>query len=165
MSVTHNPVIAALGAFGAWLLVAGPLYQAAMELRDQGSTERRELPAEVVSPRRISPWWWLVPPVAYWKYRQERERMKRAVLQVLTADEVQRILTFSNTALGWLLVAGGATCIAVKETWEFVEAMEWAWGWTLLLVAVAGMAALGNTSYQTARTSRILVAATRSDTV
>ncbi|MQY23931.1 hypothetical protein [Nocardia macrotermitis] len=162
--MTHNPVIAALGAFGAWLLVAGPLYQAAMELRDQGASERRELPEGVVPPQRISPWWWLLPPVAYWKYRQERERVKSAVLQSLSAEDVQRILTFSNTALGWLLVAGGATCIAIKETWEFVEAMEWPWGWTLLLVVLAGMAALGNTSYQTARTSRILARFTAADT-
>ncbi len=88
----ENPIIAALGALGAWLLVAGPLYQAATELRDQGLTQRRALPDTIAPSQPISPWWWLIPPVAYWRHHRERTRIKREVIGVMSTEEVQRML-------------------------------------------------------------------------
>ncbi|MFI2336688.1 hypothetical protein ACH474_25170 [Nocardia rhamnosiphila] len=61
----------------------------------------------------------------------------------------------ADTALGWLLVAAGTLCIAVKETREFVEDLGWAQGWTWLLAVVA----VGNAALQTARTPQVLEAA------
>lgn len=66
----------------------------------------------------------------------------------------------ADTALGWLLVAAGTLCIAVKETREFVEDLGWAQVWTWLLAVVAGLVAVGNAALQTARTSQVLEAAT-----
>ncbi|HCS57466.1 MAG TPA: hypothetical protein DIW80_09735 [Gordonia polyisoprenivorans] len=155
----ENPIIAALGALGAWLLVAGPLYQAATELRDQGLTQRRALPDTIAPSQPISPWWWLIPPVAYWRHHRERTRIKREVIGVMSTEEVQRMLAFSNTALGWLLVAAGATCIAIKETWEFVHMADWPPVMTWVIIVLAAAVAVGNAAMQTARTSHILAAA------
>ncbi|MFI6866730.1 hypothetical protein [Nocardia sp. NPDC050406] len=154
----HNMVIAALGAVGAWLLVAGPLHQATIELREQGLTDRANLPDPRLRPRRISPWWWLLPPVAYWKHHRERDRIKRLALETMSASDIERMLAFSNTALGWLFVAAGATLIAIKETYELVEIGHWHPAWTWIIVATALLFAVGNAALQTSRTSRILAA-------
>ena len=151
-----NPYIGAIGAIGAWLLVAGPLYQASMELREQGLAQRRQLPATVPHPRPVSGWWWLVPPVAYWKHHQQRDRLRRLVLAALPADEIERMISFSNTARGWLVVAGGATLIGVKETWELVEINEWPTFFTWVIAAAALLLSVGNAALTASRTERIL---------
>lgn len=152
----ENPYITALGALGAWLLVAGPLHQASMELREQGLAQRRELPAHIPNPRRIPAWWWLLPPVAYWKHRNEKERLRRVVLAALPADEVERMISFSNTARGWLVVAGGATLIGIKETWELVDALEWPAIATWTITAAALVLSVGNAAITASRTEQIL---------
>ena len=152
----HNPFIAAIGALGAWLLVAGPLYQASMELREQGLAQRRQLPETIPHPRRISGWWWLLPPVAYWKHHSERERLRRLVLAALPATDVERMISFSTTARGWLVVAGGATLIGVKETWELVEIAGWPTFVTGVIAAVALLVSVGNAAVTASRTDRIL---------
>ena len=60
-------VILILGALGAWFLVAGPLFQAAVELREQefDREEMEKATSSVQAPKSISPWWWLLPPVAW----------------------------------------------------------------------------------------------------
>ncbi|GAB2710355.1 hypothetical protein [Nocardia thraciensis] len=156
----HNTLIAALGAVGAWLLVAGPLHQATIELREQGLTDRTSFPAELLGPQHISPWWWLLPPVAYWKQHRERERTKQLALRTMSTEQIQRMLAFSNTALGWLFVAAGATLIAIKETYELVEIAHWPQVWTWVIVVAALLFAVGNAALQTSRTRHILAAAT-----
>ncbi|MEU3011920.1 hypothetical protein [Nocardia asteroides] len=157
----HSSVIAGLGALGAWLLVAGPLYQAAMELRNRGFTEGRTLPVQVVTGGHVSAWWWLIPPVAYWKHHRRRERIKRRALEVLPVEEVERMVSFSNTALGWMFVATGAALIAVKETYEWVEIAHLPQVWTWVVVVAALGIAVGNAAGQTARTTKILSQAER----
>lgn len=150
-----NPWIAAIGALGAWLLVAGPLYQASIELHRHGITQRRNLPASIPKPQPISAWWWLVLPVAYWKHHVEKTRIRAEALKVLPSEDVERMLAFSNTALGWSAVAAGATLIAVKETWELVEIADWPSAITWLIVIVALLLAAANAALQTARTAKI----------
>lgn len=152
----ESAYITAIGALGAWLLVAGPLYQASMELREQGLAQRRQLPASVPPPRRVSAWWWLLPPVAYWKHRSEKERLRRVVLAALPADEVERMISFSNTARGWLVVAGGATLIGLKETWELVETLEWPSSATWVISAAALLLSVSNAAITAKRTDQIL---------
>ena len=51
------------GFLGAWLLVAGPLYQAAQEL-DEQEFSREELATAATRSEagdRPSAWWWLIP--------------------------------------------------------------------------------------------------------
>ena len=153
-----HPTVAAIGALGAWLLVAGPLHQASMELREQGLAQRRRLPESGVDPHPVSGWWWLLPPVAYWKHHRERERLRRAALAVLPAADVdvERMISFSTTARGWLVVAAGATLIGVKETWELVEVNDWPAPTTWVIVAVALLLSVGNAAVTAVRTGQIL---------
>jgi hypothetical protein len=75
------------GFFGAWLLVAGPLYQAALELNEENIS--REDMAGVQRPAttttRPSGWWWLIPPVGYWKQRRYAQDEREAVMAALPA--------------------------------------------------------------------------------
>ncbi len=137
-----HELIAWSGFVGAWLLVAGPLFQAAVELADEEDHRRGiERAAHEVGPQpRLSPWWWLLPPVAYVKQRRRQRAYRRAVFDTLTPGEVASFVDFSNVATGWALVAAGAFFIAIKETYELVEA--YAWPLWVLPVAVVVLVAL-----------------------
>ncbi|MGH7241467.1 MAG: hypothetical protein ACREGB_04175, partial [Candidatus Saccharimonadales bacterium] len=54
-----------LGFIGAWLLFAGPIYQAALELQDEDIEMDRIRAAgrKVEKPADVSVWWWLLPPI------------------------------------------------------------------------------------------------------
>ena len=60
----------AWGVFlGAWLLVAGPLYQGSTELTEmdldrEAIAGARASTTQTAQYRRPSVWWWLLPPVA-----------------------------------------------------------------------------------------------------
>lgn len=151
-----NAVIAALGALGAWLLVAGPLHQASKELTEQGRSGRGSLPPDVPPPSPISGWWWLLPPVAYILHRAQRERLRRAMVMELPEEDVRKMLAFSSTAVGWLLVAGGASLIAVKETWEFVEIAHWPEFTTWIFVGTAVVLSAGNAVLSVLRDEKVL---------
>ncbi len=59
------------GFFGAWLLVAGPLYQAALELAGENISREDMAGVQPTSrPGEPSGWWWLIPPVGFWKQRR-----------------------------------------------------------------------------------------------
>ncbi|MET0693842.1 MAG: hypothetical protein ABWY56_07920 [Propionibacteriaceae bacterium] len=133
-------LIAWSGFLGAWLLVAGPMYQAVLEL-DEEDFERDVLSratATVPPPPRSSPWWWLLPPVAYVLQRRQSQAYRRAVMDALPPESIKQLVRFKNMATGWAFVAFGAFFIAVKETWELQEVYEWpiAVFWVLLVVLV-----------------------------
>jgi hypothetical protein len=123
---------------GAWLLVAGPVFQAAVELDDL--TFRREevldTLAGVPERPRPSPWWWLIPPVAYVLQRRHSRAMRMDVLEAMDRDQVERWVDFTDKATGWLFVAAGAFLLAVTETEDLREHYEWpvAVFWVLLVV-------------------------------
>jgi hypothetical protein len=139
-----HEVIAWSGFLGAWLLVAGPLFQAAVELDEQG--DRRagigQAARQVGERPRLSPWWWLLPPVAYVKqYRRQRD-YRRQVFDALTAEQVEGFVEFASVATGWSMVAAGAFFIAVKETYEVVELYAWPlWVFVVLLVVMLAVCA------------------------
>jgi hypothetical protein len=63
------------GFFGAWLLFAGPLYQANLELRAEDvEVDRIRAAKEAPAPDEVSKGWWLVPPV----HRVLRRRRQEA---------------------------------------------------------------------------------------
>jgi hypothetical protein len=152
-------VIAWCGFAGAWLLVAGPLMQAALELREEDAqTEQIEATSERLRTDfpEVSRWWWLLPPVHYWLQRRRSKRFREAVMRELTPEQLGGLLSFLNTATGWLFVAGGAALIAVKETWELVEVQHWSHPvfWVLVVVMVGVCA--GNAVARLALTGRAL---------
>jgi len=140
-----NQVIAWAGFLGAWLLVAGPLYQGALEL-DEEEVDREGIEASFASvprPERPSSWWWLVPPVMYLIRRHRSNKFRQAVLAQLSEAQRQQFTSFMNKANGWLTVALGAALLAADQTWQVTERYHWdTWVFWLLLVVMLGVAVL-----------------------
>lgn len=117
----------------------------------------------MTSPRPVNAWWWLLPPVAYWKRHRQQEAFRQAALAHLPASEVQQLLAFSNAARGWFTVAVGATLIATKETWELGEILGWPQAVTWGIVGAALIASIGNAASTAGRTAKVLEAAGDTD--
>ncbi len=105
-----NQVIAWAGFRGAWPLVAGPLYQGALELLEE-DIDREGIEASIARIRRPdppSPWWWLLPPVMYLIRRDRNNAFRQAALAQLTQAQRDQSTSFINKAIGWYTVALGA---------------------------------------------------------
>ena len=153
-----HELIAWSGFVGAWLLVAGPLFQAAVELDEQGDKwlglNRAAL--QLGPPPRLSPWWWLLPPVAYVLQRRRQRDHRRRVFDSLTVEEVEGFIGLTSVATGWAMVAAGALFIAVKETYEVVELYEWPlWLFLVLLLVMLAVCA-GNTVLRIRRAHQMI---------
>jgi len=149
--------IAWCGFLGAWCLVAGPLYQASIELREQDIA--RDKIAEINRTHGqdpVSPWWWLFPPARYVLARRRLERNRDAFLAALEPEEMEALLTYANKASGWLFVWAGGLLLAVVETWNLREHSDWPVGVFWVLVVLMLLAAIGNVIYRARRASRIL---------
>ena len=133
------------GFAGAWLLVAGPLLQGAIELRDEEMDREgfERVKGDVTYPAQISRWWWLLPPIAVYKNQQRSRAFREATMGVLTVEQRSQFVGFSNKAAGWFTVAGGAFLIFLKEAWELAELYEaplWLYVVVVVLLAVAAIA-------------------------
>jgi len=152
-----HAVIAWSGFLGAWLLVAGPLFQAAVELDGQG--DRRSGVTRVARQAdrpRLSPWWWLLPPVAYVLERRRQRQVRQHVFDALTPDEVEGFVEFTSVATGWAMVAAGAFFIAVKETYEVAELYEWPVAVFVVLLVVMLAVCAANTVVRVRRAHGLL---------
>jgi hypothetical protein len=140
-----NQVIAWAGFLGAWLLVAGPLYQGALELREE-DIDREEIEATTSRvPRQEppSPWWWLLPPVMYLIRRQRGHAYRQAVLAELTEAQRDQFTSFINKATGWFTVALGAGLLAAEQTWQVIERQDWpTWLFWILIIVMLGTSVL-----------------------
>jgi hypothetical protein len=153
-----NQVIAWAGFFGAWLLVAGPLYQGAIELHEE-DVDRDAIEAstaKVSRPDPPSPWWWLLPPVMYVLRHRRSEAYRQAALAQLSPAQREQFTTFVNKANGWFTVAAGATLLAAEQSWNLTERHRWPrWLFWVLLVVMLGAAVLNTAARMSggARTS------------
>jgi len=133
------------GFVGAWLLVAGPLFQASLELREE-AFDREEFAATMATVPPAAPtsaWWWLLPPVAYLLRRRRSKAMRDAVLVAMSPAQRSQFIGFQNKAHGWFAVAGGAFLIALKETGELIDLYElpaWVFWVAIFVLAVAVLA-------------------------
>jgi hypothetical protein len=102
-----------------------------------GTSATREPASVAVRPEPVSPWWWLLPPVMWFKQVQRNKGHQEQVLHTLSAEQVEALMSYSAKSTGWFLVGAGGFLIAVKETYELVETLEWATYlmWVLILVA------------------------------
>ena len=150
--------IAISGFIGAWLLVAGPLYQAALELQEQDidGDALQAVEGSVPVPPKPSGWWWLLPPVAYAKMSARRAQHRQAVLEALGPEQLEQTVRFFNKARGWAAVATGAFFIAIKETYELVELLEWPIGVFWAVIVIFPLVALANAVIAIQVTSRLL---------
>ncbi len=137
-----NQVIAWAGFLGAWLLVAGPLYQGALELEEE-EVDREGIEAStarIARPDPPSSWWWLLPPVMYLIRRHRGNAFRRAAVAQLSQVQRAQFTSFINKATGWFTVALGAALLAAEQTWQVVERYRWpVWlFWVLLIVMLGG---------------------------
>jgi hypothetical protein len=148
-----NGVISWVGFFGGWLLVAGPVYQAGIELREEAFERQLFVDAaeRVEKPEPVSKWWWLFPPAHYIKSTRNQNKFRDAILMEFTPEQRAQLFSFMSKARGWMYVGLGALLIATKETWELCEHYEW----SELVFAVIWIAmvsiAFGSVSYQLRR--------------
>ena len=111
---------------GTWLLFAGPIFQAALELSDQ-DLERDRIRAtaeKVIINQHVSPWWWLVPPVKIVLENIQQRKWRREYFSLMLPKDREAFLNYSYTASGWLIVAAGALLLALNETWSLGEAFH-----------------------------------------
>lgn len=116
-----------VGFLGGWALVAGPVYQAILELRAE-DTESIRLSAESVralAPAAPSRWWLVLPPV----YLMVRHRKLQATiedwLQQLPDRDFRALAQYGNKAAAWVMVGFGGLAIATKETYELSAGSHW----------------------------------------
>jgi hypothetical protein len=128
-----------VGFVGAWLLFAGPIYQAALELQDDDIEFDRiqAAGAKVPKPPRASSWLWLLLPIKLYLEFKRNKQHQRQVIMVLSKEDIEAFMSFRSKATAWLFVALGGFWIAVKETYELAHHEEW--GGAVLLVVIAGM--------------------------
>jgi hypothetical protein len=146
------------GFIGAWLLVAGPLLQGAIELRDE-ELDREVFEAvkgKVEYPAPISRWWWLLPPVYYVLNKRRSDAFRRATMGVLTVEQRRQFVGFTNKATGWFTVAGGAFLIFLKEAWELSELYELPLWIYIVVVTVLAIAAIANTITRLSKSDEIV---------
>lgn len=138
------------GFVGAWLLVAGPLYQGAIELLEHDHASAADgsmdLPAPPAAP---SVWWWFLPPVMFFLRRRRSIAYRREVLAHLTPEQQARRAGFLHKAAG--TVAVGGLFIATKETGELVEHYEWPTGIFVAVLIAVGVLIGANTVYLISR--------------
>ncbi len=146
------------GFVGAWVLVAGPLYQGAVELTGEkvDFPAFRSLAHAIAPSERISAWWWLLPPVAYVMTERRQRAWRQQVMAALTPQQRVQFVSYSNKATGWFVVGAGASLIALKETAELVEALDWPTWATLPLAVLAALVALAFTVRRLHLTQRAL---------
>jgi hypothetical protein len=145
------------GFVGAWLLFAGPVYQAVLELQAEGLEFERlgALRSTLTAPPPVSNWWWLVPPVRYVLGRRRSNRYQNLLIDAMTDDDYEALDRFRNKAFGWFYVGGGGLLIAGKETYELVEGLEWPTAVFWLLGALMVALSIGNAAGRVANSKRI----------
>ncbi|WP_420367497.1 hypothetical protein [Curtobacterium sp. L1-20] len=147
-------LIAWSGFLGAWLLVAGPLYQGVLELREEDTDQAGADPASPIAPPPPpSAWWWFLTPVMLVLRRRRSVAYHRTVLAVMTPRQRAHRERFIRKATGWFVVAVGGCLIAVKETWELTREHEWHPAVFPVIVVVMLALVGANTVWQASRWS------------
>ena len=105
-----------VGFIGAWLLFVGPVYQSALELREEEDARvsmQRALES-APPPDRVSPWWWLLPPVAIVKLFRRRGQYVGIIDELMSQEDRESIEHYKAVAKGWWYVGAGAWFIFLK---------------------------------------------------
>jgi hypothetical protein len=110
------------GFLGAWLLVAGSVYQAALELRDQDFAfdHIREAgqQARQTGQQHPSAWWWLLPPAKIILEQKHDRAFRKEFFGKLNRTDSEAMLSLMNKSTAWLYVGLGGFLLAAKETYE-----------------------------------------------
>ncbi len=143
---------------GVWLLVAGPMFQGALELRaEQFDRESyNQIVSSLPARQRVSTWWWLCPPVLYWLNQRNTSRHRQKMFAAMTSEQREKLVRFVNKAIGWYMVSGGGALIACKETWDLVERYGLPmWSFFVIIVAMLAIC-MAYTAIRMVSTDRIV---------
>lgn len=153
-------IVAWCGFVGAWMLVAGPMYQGAIELSEMtvDMPAIRSQASAVARPERVSPWWWLLPPIAYTMTRRKQRVWQEQVMASLTSQQRVEFVTYSNKATGWFVVGSGAALIGIKEAVDLAHTLNWPSPAAILLIVLAAAGAFGFTVRRMQLSQRVLQA-------
>jgi hypothetical protein len=99
-----------LDLIGAWLLVAGPMYQAVIELRSL--VINRERFEQLGRPKQVSRWLWILPPLRMMLQRREHYRYFEKLHANVPLEDIDQLIRFIQKAEGWWLVTLGGFLIA-----------------------------------------------------
>ena len=151
-------IVLFIGFIGSWLLFAGPMYQAALELKEQDIEIDRIRAAgpKVPKPKSISMWWWLIPPVQIILARRRSQEYRKKYIKALRHEDAEALISFMNKATAWMLVGLGGFCIAFQETDDLAEHMSWNTWLVLIMIALAFLASLNFIMARLKRERRIL---------
>jgi hypothetical protein len=156
--------IAWAGFAGSWLLVAGPVYQAAIDFQAE-DVERdaiQKATDATAKPPPFSRWWWLIPPVGYALQLRRSRIYRHSVMDVLTSAQMEQLVRFGNKATGWILISVGALLVALTETWTLRDVYDWPLAVYVLLVVVMVLASASYTAVRLRRTDDLMQQAGRS---
>jgi len=147
------------GFIGAWLLFAGPIYQAALELMDQDIEIDRIKSARdtVIAPPKVSALWWFIPPIKLYLEHRRSSQYKRRHLETLSPEDLEALIAFTNKATGWFMVAAGGLCIAIKETYELCHAHDYSSKAIWIIVAVMSFMSVLYTVVRITRGNKLLL--------
>lgn len=122
-------LIPIIETIGAWLLFGAPLLQATTELHEEvagwEAIKKRFQTSNKISIKKISLWWWLLPPIKIFLERRKIKKIKHAYADIKLSDDTHKVLhRFSLKANGWIGVTLGGWLVAISTTWELVEKVE-----------------------------------------
>lgn len=145
------------GFLGGWLVVAGSLYQAALELKDMDIAREHieETRKRIPEQKHVSFWWWLLPPIKIILERRLSNQWRRQFITALPNEAMEPIVAYMNKASGWVFVSSGAFFLAVKENYELIHGLEAHLWWFWALTIVMSLLCAANTVVRARRTQRI----------
>lgn len=151
-------IILIAGFLGGWLLVAGSVYQAALEMLEQdiGTDELREAGSKVEKPPRVSAWWWLVPPIRLYLAKRRRDAYMQSYFASLDAVQSEALTSYFHKSTAWLYVGIGSFLLATKETYELLEHAHILMGFLILIIFVLLVLSVFNTAIRIRHTEQLL---------
>lgn len=112
---------------GAWLLFAGPIYQAALELQDEDiEIDRVKLTgAKIKKAAQVSLWWWLLPPAKIYMERKRSHKYWTRYIKTLPSNEVEALVSYRSKANAWLFITVGGFFIAISQSYSLAKEEDW----------------------------------------
>jgi hypothetical protein len=143
---------------GAWLLFAGPIYQAALELQEQDIELDRIKAAGTTIDRSkpVSPWYWLLPPLKVYLEQKRSKTYRDQYFKALSIEDVEALISFMNKAGAWLIVAAGGLCIALSETYNLSQQSHWSDYIFWVLAVILALASILNVIHSVKRSNQTI---------
>jgi hypothetical protein len=127
-------------AAGCWLIFAGSIYQAALDIKEQDiEFDRiRQVGRDIHKERNVSAWWWLFPPIKISKESKNHKEYERRYLKALSSEDTESMVNLRSKTTAWLYVGVGALLVSIEATWSVTEHYKLKiWLFVITCIAVA----------------------------